>query len=183
MRYLLLFLSTILVGAQFVEVVVPKGQSVRMVQEDVPFGFFRSTSNSTERVYGDDLPPGFKQTNVAKSLMPPDVVPMSVKMRMAAQLARNQAAPWTTRFVATRVDEKPLSSPDKDEQGLPNGKTVWTTNYIVTLQPIPINETNEPVAFGATKTGLLRMRVEFPIKVGDKLDLAPVPPPGALDPR
>ena len=106
------------------------------------------------------------------SIMPP-AAPMSVQMRKAAQEARNKAAPWTTRFQVLKVEERPVLQVGKGEDGVPDNTNHTITNWIVTLQPIPIDETNMPVVFGAVKSGLMKWRLEFPVKVGDKLDLAP----------
>lgn len=91
----------------------------------------------------------------------PSILPLSMQMRMAAQLARGKASPWLQRFMVSAVEEKRA-----DE----------STNYLVTVVPIT-DETNAPVSWGTTKNNSIRFYTIVPTKKGDEFELFPVKMP------
>lgn len=101
---------------------------------------------------------------------PPPPTPNSVQMRLAAQLARGKAAPWTQRFIVTKVEESALSRVEDDDAA-----PVFSTNYLVTVVPLAANETNAPVVWGTVKTKQLRFWTSRPTKKGDEFEFFPTP--------
>lgn len=105
--------------------------------------------------------------------MPPhasNVMTLSMQMRMAAQIARGKAAPWTQRFMVIAVEEKALTRNEDD------GQPVFSTNYFVTVMPIT-DETNSPVTWGVARNKSLRFITTSPTKRGDEFELFPVKMP------
>lgn len=98
----------------------------------------------------------------------PSPTPLAVQMRMAAQLARGKAAPWTQRFIVTKVEESAMTRVEDD-----NAAPVFSTNYIVTVMAIS-SETNTPVAWGAVKNKSIRFVTTRPAKKGDEYEFFPV---------
>lgn len=112
-------------------------------------------------------------TNQPPPLPMPPPIPMSVKMRQAAQEARGKAAPWSQRFIATKVEVIPLTQTEDDDDGVPRGKTSFTTNYVVTLAPVA---GTEPVAvWGAAKAKTIRVVTQRPTAKGDEFTFYPEP--------
>lgn len=88
---------------------------------------------------------------------------MSVTMRRAAQLARGKDAPFTQRFIAVNVvaDARPRKN------------AVFSTNYFVTWAPVS-DETNAPIAYGATASKTFKLELEYPVKKGDEFLFFPI---------
>jgi hypothetical protein len=112
---------------------------------------------------------------VATNALPPMPqnahIPLSVKMRQAAQEARGKAAPWAQRFIATKVEALPLTQTEDDNDGVPRGKVSYTTNYVVTLAPVA---GDEPLAvWGAVKAKTIRVVTRRPTVKGDEFTLYP----------
>lgn len=112
------------------------------------------------------VPPGSNVIIITNPTPPiPPEVPMSVTMRRAAQLAHGKDAPWTQRFVATRVKKDARSREA-------SGVLAFTTNFIVTFTPVS-EETNSPIAYGATKSKSFTLEIEYPVKKGDEFFFFP----------
>lgn len=105
-------------------------------------------------------------TNTPPAPPMPRVTSLSHEMRMAAQLAAGQAAPWTQRFIVTRVEEDARTRND----GVSN---LFSTNYVVTVAPVT-GETNDPTVWGAVKARTIRFVTTRPTKKGDEFELFPV---------
>jgi hypothetical protein len=115
-------------------------------------------------------PPATNATNELPT--PPSTPsPLSLKMRQAAQEARGKAAPWAQRFIAVKVEVLQLNQTEDDDDGVPRGKTSFTTNYLVTLAPVA---GTEPLAvWGAVKAKTIRVVTQRPTAKGDEFTFYP----------